>query len=744
MSDRVRELAAWSQDQEDQPAGAVDMNLVLNAVHYWWKLALPVALVAAALAAGIVAYVSKPKYTASAWLIIREKPEYLLNPAVMEDPRKFVQNQMELMRSPPVIDPVANKPEVFATPELAKGDPAERLRRLLKVRSQGQSDFFVIEFTSQTPQKAALIVNEVSRAYLMLQDRDLSKRMEATITRLEKQRADQQQLIERLRDQVQEKTKTLTGVDPFATKAAGSQMAIQDSLSPLQMQIVDAEIDHALTAAQVEAEEELLKKESFEVAASEIEQRVMSLPEITNLRRKILEAQTMMQEHERIARDLSKNASYQRLVKQKSDDEQRVQSRVTELRGVVKADLEKAARLKRTEEVAGMRKTMEARRLAVDILRERMQKERANQQVYKGETVELEFLRTDYESAAKVFEAINERIVSMRLEQHAPDRVMLFKEATAPLFPDEALPFKQMGLVGALAFVAPFGLALAYEMYHRRVSSRRQLESTSRMPVVAEVTTMPRVMASASLTQREQGNRELQLFEESIYGLRTHLLLSQPKGGMRTLAIASAISREGKTSVAVQLALSIARSTGEPTLLIDGDLRCPDIHRIFEIERSPGLCELLSGGASAESAIETGFSPTLHLLPAGKLDTVPHRLLGGSAFPRLLEQLQQKYHYIVIDTPPILPASEALLIARAADATVVCARRDYSRLDQVTEAYSRLKSAGVQVSGTVLNGITPSSYTYRYGSYYYDRNDSADLALVPGEDAWAGNDSLRN
>jgi capsular exopolysaccharide synthesis family protein len=735
MSDRVRELPAWSQDQEERPGGGIDMQLVLSAVQYWWKLALPVALVLAALAAGLVAYISKPQYTASAWLIIREKPEYLLNPAVMEDPRKFVQNQMELMRSPPVIDPVANKPEVFATPELRKGDPAERLRRLLKVNSKGQSDFFVIEFTSQSPAKAALIVNEVAKAYLMLQDRDLSKRMEATITRLEKQRADQQQLIERLRDQVQEKTKTLTGVDPFASKAPVVQMAIQDSLSPLQSQIVEAEIDHAMTQAQVEAEEELLKKQVFEVPASEVEQRVMSLTEIVILRKRILDAQTMMQEHERIARDLSKNHSYQHLVKQKAADEERLQARVTELRGQVKAELEKIARLKRTDEVAAMRKTMEAKRLAVDILRERMQKERANQQVYKGETVELEFLRSDYDSAAKVFEAINDRIVSMRLEQHAPERVMSFREATAPTFPDEALPFKQMGLAAGLAFAFPFGLALAYEMYHRRVSNRKQLESTSRMPVVAEVTTMPRMMASYNPARREQGNRELQLFEESIYGLRTHLLLSQATGSMRTLAITSAISREGKTSVAVQLALSIARSTGEPTLLIDGDLRCPDIHRIFEIERSPGLAELLSGAAATDSAIETGYSATLHLLPAGKLETVPHRLLGGSAFPRLLEQLQQKYHYIVIDTPPILPASEALLIARAADATVVCARRDFSRLDQVSEAYSRLKSAGVQVSGTVLNGIPPSSYTYRYGSYYYNRAASTDLALMPGDDS---------
>ena len=731
MSSRIHELPALQGEVDESAAGSLDMQVLTSAVQYWWKIAVPTAIVLAAAAAGLVVYISKPQYTASSWLIIREKPEYLLNPHVMEDPRKFVQNQMELMRSPPVIDPVANKPEVFATPELSIGDPAERLRRQLKVRAQGQSDFFVIEFTSEQPQKAALIVNEVAKAYLMLQDRDLSRRMEATISRLEKQRADQQQLIERLRDQVQDKTKTLTGVDPFATKGPGVQIGLADSLSPLQSQIVEAEIDHAMAAAQVEAEEELLKKQTFEVAASEVEARVQSLPEIALLRKRILDAQTLMQEHERTSRDLAKNPGYQHLLKQKTADEERLQVRAGELRAQVKGELEKISRMQRTDEVQSMRKTLDAKRLAVDILRERMQKERANQQVYKGETVELEFLRADYESAAKVFEAINDRIVTMRLEQHAPDRVMLFKEAAAPPFPDEALPYKHMALFAALAFAFPFGIAVCFELFHRRVNNRRQLESTSRAPVVAEVTAMPRLVASKSLLQRDQANRELQLFEESIYGLRTHLLLANTANAPRTMAVTSAISREGKTSVAVQLALSIARSTGDPTLLIDGDLRCPDVHRIFEIDRMPGLAELLAGSATLDEAIDSSFSPTLHLLPAGRLATVPHRLLGGSTFPRLLEQLQQKYHYIVIDTPPILPASEALLIARAADATVVCARQDYSRLDQVTEAYLRLRTAGVQVAGTVLNGISPSSYAYRYGSYYYERAGDDELAIEP-------------
>src|SRR5439155_9858667 len=178
-------------------------------------------------------------------------------------------------------------------------------------------------------------------------------------------------------------------------------------------------------------------------------------------------------------------------------DEQQLEKRLVELRAGTKTEMEEETRLKRSGEVSGMRQNLEAKKLAVSILRERIDKERATQQVYKGETVELEFLRSDYESAAHVFEAINSRIVSMRLEQHAPDRVLLFKEATAPAYPNEALPYKKMGLAGGAAFLVPFGFALLYELCHRRVSNRRQLETSLRFPVVAEVTAMPRRIAGA-------------------------------------------------------------------------------------------------------------------------------------------------------------------------------------------------------------------------------------------------------
>jgi polysaccharide biosynthesis transport protein len=170
------------------------------------------------------------------------------------------------------------------------------------------------------------------------------------------------------------------------------------------------------------------------------------------------------------------------------------------------------------------------------------------------------------------------------------------------------------------------------------------------------------------------------------------------------------------------LAVCIARATREPTLLIDGDLRSPDIHNIFEIESGPGLAEVLQNDCVLEEAIDTSFSDRLHILTAGRLRTNPHRLLGGSDFALILERLKATYRHIIIDTPPILPASESLVFARAADTAILCMRRDYSRMDQSQAAFNRMNDAGIHVSGAVLNGIPTRQYAYHYGTYEMSQN----------------------
>jgi polysaccharide biosynthesis transport protein len=365
-----------------------------------------------------------------------------------------------------------------------------------------------------------------------------------------------------------------------------------------------------------------------------------------------------------------------------------------------------------------------------------MKNERATKQEVAGDTLQFEFARSDYERANEFLKAISNRILSMQTEQRAPERVEIFQKATTPTRPDQALPFRNMGIAAAVALVVPFGLAIGLEMLYRRVSSRYQLETQSQIAVVAEVTTLP-TRAKGRGARGAIQSRDVQLFEESIDGLRTYLMLGDSLQSRQVIAVTSAVSREGKTSLACQLAVSLASATGRPTLLIDGDMRMPDIHRIFDVDRGPGLAEVLQKGMPVEEVIETGCGETLHLITSGVLRVSPHRILGNSQFTKLLTKLRETYENIIVDTPPILSASESLLMASAADATILCVRRDFSRIDQVEDAFGRLRSAGAKTAGAVLNGIPPLRYAYHYGTYYHERPTGGGQVETTGEEQYS-------
>jgi capsular exopolysaccharide synthesis family protein len=226
-------------------------------------------------------------------------------------------------------------------------------------------------------------------------------------------------------------------------------------------------------------------------------------------------------------------------------------------------------------------------------------------------------------------------------------------------------------------------------------------------------------MSTGQSAQRRV-QRDLGLFQESIDSLRTCLLLSDQTSSMRVFSVTSAVSGEGKTSLASQLAVSIARSTGKKVLVIDGDMRSPDVHSIFQSRLEPGLADVLSGACRLDDAIQTGLPGGVHVLAAGRLAANPHKLVGRGDLERILGEVREQYAYTIVDTPPILCASEALVISRAADGTLLCALRDVSRSRQVKLASERLTTAGATVVGAVLSGTPFGRYASLYGNYAYD------------------------
>lgn len=722
----------------ESSAPPFSLQTLMVALRCWWKLSAPVGVLLAAVAGTVVYFTTKPTYTASAWLIIKANPESLLTaiPGAHGEADRFIANQIELIKSPPIVDPVASKPEVAVTPEIANElDASQAIIRKAKIRSLAKSDYFVIEFTSTVPKQAALVANELARSYYAHQQRDATRRTSRMIELLKEQLEEQKTKVGVLRSSWQNAARSASGIDPFAVNPNEMNLQLRNPNAELQSQLLKVQLEQLTLDVQIKyMEQEADSKTPPEPTPWEISQTIQNHPDVVRQQAEIDLLERKLVEYRDKVANPDKNPALAQAEKDLNKAQQKLATLQDELRPKVKEELANVMLAKLTSDLADRRQQHAANQQMQDLIQEKIKAQIGSQKEFREKSFEEEVLHTEYESSYKLYEAVKAKIDMMRVEQQAPERVEIYQDAKVPSRPDVALPYKKMGVASVMAFLLPFGLAIGVELLFRRVTNRDQLEHGGKITVVGEVTSLPRKLKRAA-GQNNDARWELQLFEESIDGLRTYLSLVTSLQDMKVLAVASAISREGKTSLAAQLAISIATSSGEPTLLVDGDLRSPDIHRIFGIDRSPGVVETLHGQVPLEDAIDTSFSDHLHLLTAGRCDISPHRLLGNGKFASLIKRLREKYRHIIIDTPPILAASEALVMARAADAAILCVRRDFSRLDQVQEAYSRLQSAGVNAAGAVINGIPARHYAYRYGSYYFDKNQGE---LPSAEEVSAG------
>lgn len=703
--------------QQKTETESFNAQVVWTAIRCWWMVAGPIGVMLA-LGAGYTVYLVTPgNYTAATWLEIRETGDRVLpgGGAGIDESNKFVENQLELIQSPRVVDQVVSLPEVGSTPELAREpNPVVALRRQLRVKRRGKSDFYVIEFTSQVPSRAALIPNEIAKAYLDVQGKEREARFGSVITLLREQLAEKQKAIDKQRGEIGKLTKDSAGKDPYGASkptAAPNRSVAAD----LNAQLAQAEVDHEFLKAQVAAEIEAVQKQSLNPPDELVKAGVDNDPALQALIAKGSRLKSQAAELAKVV-DTKTSRKYRELRQELDGNTGEIERLRKKLTAEVKGRIAEDGKTRRDRDIAQLQRQVEKAEFALNFLRERKDLELRNQGVFEGDTLRLEFLKSDYERATLVAGLLSDRLYKTELEKKAPNPAEIFEWAQAPRLPDQNLPYKKILMAAAAAFCVPFGCAAAYEAMHQRVNSRKQLETMDIPCTVTEISALPTRSQALIRGRREE---RLDLFIESVDGLRTSLMLPSSKREVRIFAVTSAIPGEGKTSLATQLALSLASATGEPTLLIDGDLRYPDLHNAFEIDLSPGLAEVFDERCPASDAIVLGRGENLFVLPAGKLTGNPHRLTASGRFRELVGQLRNHFKYIVIDTPPILPASEALVMAKSSDATLLVARRDHSRIDLVREASQRIVNSGSKFAGVVLSGVPSRDYRYRYGAYYY-------------------------
>ncbi|WP_375499416.1 polysaccharide biosynthesis tyrosine autokinase [uncultured Jatrophihabitans sp.] len=266
----------------------------------------------------------------------------------------------------------------------------------------------------------------------------------------------------------------------------------------------------------------------------------------------------------------------------------------------------------------------------------------------------------------------------------------------------------------ALGLLLGLVIAAAREVLDNSVRSPEDLAALTGGPVLGvigherSISAHPLIIGEMSASPRA----------EAVRRIRTNLRFMAAASPTRVVVITSSVEGEGKSTISVNLALSIAES-GRSVLLIEGDLRRPGVSRLMNIEGSIGLTNVLVGQTAIDDVLQPWGSTGLTVLPSGTLPPNPAELLGSPRMRELLTTLSARFDVVLIDSPPLLPVTDPALLAAGADGAIVVFRHGRTRRSQLVNALEQLESVDARVIGTVLN-MRPTSRSDRrgYGHYY--------------------------
>jgi len=298
--------------------------------------------------------------------------------------------------------------------------------------------------------------------------------------------------------------------------------------------------------------------------------------------------------------------------------------------------------------------------------------------------------------------------------------VVLVTPASTPVAPTSPKPVQDalLGLAAGLAL--GLGVAFLRDSFDDRLTSKEATESAGGAPVLAMTPIVPswRRKKPLVVTVAEPNSPAA----ESYRSLRTSLQFVRQEQQLRSLVVTSPGAAEGKTATLANLGVVFAQA-GERVVLVSCDLRRPRIGAFFGLDEQAGLTGVLLDERTLEETIlpVPGFD-RLSLLPAGPVPSNPAELLDSARARDIFTRLRDQYDLVLIDSPPVLPVTDAAILSRHADATLMLAAAGQTRRSDLHRAVEKLDQVGVTILGTVLNKVTRQTgryYGYGYTSKYY-------------------------
>ena len=328
-------------------------------------------------------------------------------------------------------------------------------------------------------------------------------------------------------------------------------------------------------------------------------------------------------------------------------------------------------------------------------------------------------LQSDWEQTKKLCDILDDRIKELNVtEDVGALNISILEVAHPEIKPSKPQKARIMAMALVMGLMLGGGLALLRAFMDQRLHSAEEISTVLGVPILGIVPSMPRRQTIVERGQKVHKDSDSHA-AESYRTIRTAVFFGVPKGKAKTILVTSPAAGDGKTTLASNLAITMAQA-GQRTLILDADFRKPRLHKIFEIDHEDrGLSSVLAGTMTLAEATRPTEVKGLELLPCGHDVPNPSEILNSDSFAKLLELITSRYDRVIIDSPPVMPVTDAQILAAICDITLLVLRAEKSTRKISQQARDGLLSVGARILGAIVNDVSKKGRYGYYGGYGY-------------------------
>jgi capsular exopolysaccharide synthesis family protein len=698
-----------------------------------WVIATVVVVMVAVVA--VVSYRMSPVYQSSARLEINgETPDFTNLQALfttLPTDQEFLETQVRILQSDDLAMQTIRALRLFEKPEFrvrAASVPAgtpftpseetqliERFRSRLNVQLVRSSRLVEVRFESTDPRLAADVVNKLADLYIEFNFR---KKYESTVQA-------QDWMAGQLRDLREKMERSHEAL--VAYEREHQIFALNEGQNATMQKLAD--LNKELTLAEAER---IARESQYQLVRS---RRLDDIPAIA-ANSFLLDLQRRLSQLEEELAELrtTYGPRYPKV--------QKLEQQVAEIRSQMDREKQQVANRIESEYQAALKRE-QLLRAAVD--RQKSEANRMNAQL-----VEYSLLKREYDTNQQLYEGLLQRLKEAGLSAGLrANNIHVVDRARIPLSP--VRPRKTLNILLSLVVGLVLGgvLAIFNEYLDNSVKVPEEIESLVNLPALGVIPSaasingsrrayaysLPGASALKSLSDSDSRNgsasHELatlsqphSVVSEAYRALRTSILLSTSKHPPQTILVTSGQPREGKTTTALNLAITLAQR-GDRVVLIDSDLRRPRVHRAFGIPNDVGLSSYLAGVLTIDDLPRpVPHISKLFVIPSGPTPPNPAELLSSEPMDALFRELRRQFDFIVLDSPPAITVADSMILAAHADGVILVVHGGVTTRESLRQAHKLMSNVNARMLGVVLNNVDIRSadyryyYTYYYGDYY--------------------------